>query len=429
MNLVDGKIISSNECETVLNTLNERIIKTLSKDKLNPNLVIDACDALSRSFHESKHIQTLIELGIPEQMAKEYMIDAKTFLSREYLESRLINELGANYGSIYQYKPEFYDKIVIEQTVPLGVLFHIAAGNTDGLPVFTVIEGLLTGNINILKLPQEDGGLSVRILLELFHLQPLLTEYVYVFDYSSKDIEPMKKIANLADAIVVWGGDTAIKAVREMASPNTKIIEWGHKVSFAYISGDQVSDEALESIADNICRTNQLLCSSCQGIYIDTDSMNEVYDFCRRFLVILDKVSKKYPVESNIWIDAQVSLRLCNESIDSVFCDTKIFKDKDCSIIAYTDASLCTSIMYRNCWVKHLPKNQIMSALRPYKNYLQTVGLICNDNDMQELTELFWKAGAVKITDGSHMSKMHSRSPHDGEYPLRRYTKIVSSFK
>ena len=42
---------------------------------------------------------------------------------------------------------------------PLGVLLHIAAGNADGLPAFSVAEGLATGNINILKLPQADNGL------------------------------------------------------------------------------------------------------------------------------------------------------------------------------------------------------------------------------------------------------------------------------
>ncbi len=426
VNLVDGKIISADECDAVLDTLNTRIIKTLSKEKLAPSLIIDACDALSRSLNETEHIQTLIDLGIPKQFAKEYIADAKNFLSREYIESRLKNELGTDYRSSLQYKPEFYENTVTEQIMPLGVLFHIAAGNTDGLPVFTVIEGLLTGNINILKLPQEEGGISVRILLELLRIQPLLTEYVYVFDYSSKDVEAMKKIAGLADAIVVWGGDVAIKAVREMATPNTKIIEWGHKISFAYVSGKQVSDEDLEGVAENISHTNQLLCSSCQGIYVNTDSMNEVYDFCNRFVKILDNVSKKYPTEPNLWIDAQISLRLYNQSIEAVFNDTKIFKGNDCSVTAYTDSSLCTSTMYKNCWVKRLPKNQVLATLRPYKNYLQTVGLVCNDTDAQQLINIFWKAGAVKITDGRHMSKMHSRSPHDGEYPLRRYTKTVS---
>lgn len=246
---------------------------------------------------------------------------------------------------------------MVKMIKPLGVLFHIAAGNSDGLPFFTVIEGLLSGNINILKLPVEEKGLTVRILQELFAIAPSLAEYVYVFDYTSKEVEVMRRLVHLADAVVMWGGDTAIKAVREMAGTNTKIIEWGHKMSFAYVSG-AASDEALEGIAHNICKTNQMLCSSCQGIFVDTGLIEEVYGFCQQFLPVLDRVSKEYPSSFGIGIESQIGLRLYNESLQSIFNGARIFRGEQCSIIAYADQILTASIMFRNCWVRMLPRDQ-----------------------------------------------------------------------
>jgi hypothetical protein len=93
---------------------------------------------------------------------------------------------------------------VSEQILPLGVLLYIAAGNAAGLPVFIVIEELLTGNINILKLPQGGDPIFRKLLLELRAIQPALADYIYVFDDSSKDIEAMKRLVNVADAAVVW---------------------------------------------------------------------------------------------------------------------------------------------------------------------------------------------------------------------------------
>lgn len=310
-------------------------------------------------------------------------------------------------------------------SMPLGVLLHIAAGNLDGLPVFSIIEGLLTGNINILKLPRAEGGITVEILLELFRIEPALAEYVYVFDYSSKDLNAMKVLSGLADAIVVWGGDAAIKSVREMAAPNTKIIEWGHKISFAYVSGDSVTDEALEGIARNICQTNQRLCSSCQGIYIDTDSLDEIHCFCRRFLPILEKVSKELHTGFDISTVAKKTLHQYTESLRSIFDDTQVFQGDDCCVTAYADPLLKASVSERNCWVKRLPRDKIVLELRPYKSYLQTVGLACDEEDMISLAEIFWKTGVVRITDGSHMSNMYNGAAHDGEYSLRRYTRVV----
>ena len=425
MNLVDGKIVTSEECENILETLDKRILDILTKKQLDPFIVVEACDILSRSLDVDDYMQILIDLGLSPQFIDVYINDAKIMLSKEYIINKLNKELGEGDGKSINYKPPFYDKTVREKIVPLGVLFHIAAGNSDGLPIFTVIEGLLSGNINILKLPQEEGGLTVKILMELIRIQPLLADYIYVFDYSSKDIEVMKKLADLADAIVIWGGDRAIKSVREMASPNTRIIEWGHKMSFAYISSDKVDISDLEGIAENICQTNQLLCSSCQGIYLDTENMDELYLFCGEFLHIMEKTSKKYSADFNIGVEAQISLRRYNESLKNIFNDTEIFQNENCSITAYTDSKLETSAMFRNLWVKRLPKDKIISELRPYKNYLQTVGLICGANSFDELAQLFWTSGAVRVTGGGHMSKMYNGMAHDGDYSLRRYTKSV----
>lgn len=425
MNLVNGKVIQENECSAVLDSLAMQIQETIKKPRLDPMTVVQACDTLSRTMNEEAFQQSLMQLGIPAYLIGEYISEARLMLNREYLMNKLQSELGADDYGVRRYQPPFYDKVVVEKMVPLGVLFHIAAGNSAGLPVYSIIEGLLTGNINILKLPRAEGGITVEILLELFRIEPTLAEYVYVFDYSSKDLEAMKVLSELADAIVVWGGDATIKSVREMAAPNTKIIEWGHKISFAYVSGDDVTDEALEGIARNICQTNQQLCSSCQGIFIDTDLMDEIHRFCQRFLPILEKVSKELHSGFSIGMEAQNTLYQYTESLKSIFDDTQVFQGDHCSITAYTDSSLSSSVSARSCWVKRLPRNKIVAELRPYKSHLQTVGLVSDEGSVAYLTEAFWRTGVVRITDGSHMSKIYNGAARDGEYSLRRYIRGV----
>ena len=169
-----------------------------------------------------------------KEKAIEELILVKQIMSKAYLEERMKIELGLDSEKQVKFIPYGGTKTVAQEWKPLGVLLHIAAGNVDALPVFSVIEGLLTGNINILKLPGADDGLSIVILQELIKIYPLIGEYVYVFDYPSEDIESIKLMADAADAIVVWGGDSTVEAVRRLAKPDTRIIEWGHKISFAY---------------------------------------------------------------------------------------------------------------------------------------------------------------------------------------------------
>lgn len=426
MNIAGGKLLTTEQRQTVLEQLSERVMHTIAHKKLSYQTVIDACDQLSMSIDESKYLRMLIDLGFDRTTAYESLMQVKVMLRRDSLLQKICTELGEDYSKTRSYTPLHYDGLIVEQLVPLGVLLHIAAGNADGLPVFSVIEGLLTGNINILKLPEIGDPISGQVLLDLLQIEPALADYVYVFDIPSTDTDAMKMMADAADAVIVWGSDAAVSAVRQLVHPNTKIIEWGHKVSFAYATMDGINERSLRGLAQHIRDTNQLLCSSCQGIFVDTETIDDVYRFCETFLPILDEVGRQHPFHIDIGLRAQITLQLQNESLETLYQEKRIFRQGNCSVIASADRELTPGFMYRNCWVKPLPRKEIVHTLKPYKNHLQTVGLLCAENERAELAALFVKAGIVRVMRGKNMSAIYCGSPRDGEYALRRYTKIVS---
>lgn len=423
MNLILGKLYDQQQSKEQLNRLYEIIVTTKQQKNLDIERVITACDELSNLLTEQQYLPLLVSLGLSEYRAKLELQTAKQMLSRQYLETRLKIELG-NKKDV-QILPYGSDFTVSHELKPLGVLLHIVAGNVDALPVFSVIEGLLTGNINILKLPGSDNGLSVSILQKLIDIEPHLSDYIYVFDYPSEDVNSIKKMADVSDAIIIWGGDSAVSSVRKLASPNTRIIEWGHKISFAYVSGD-VTDDEISGIAYNICNTNQLYCSSCQGIYIDTHDFNEVISFAERFAKILDSKAKKMPSGFDIFLQAQKTIEAYTEQLESIKIEKQIFKTDSCCVIAYDDSTLSPSYMFRSCWVKPLPKECLLSELSKYKNHLQTTALVCETHLRSELQSLLLKTGLVRISSGKNMSIGYCGMPHDGEFSLMRYIKVVS---
>lgn len=306
-------------------------------------------------------------------------------------------------------------------------MFHIAAGNVDVLPAYSVIEGLLAGNINILKLPSGDRGVSVKLLSELIKIEPKIKSYVYVFDVPSTETETLKLFADIADAIVVWGGDTAIKAARSMASVTTKIIEWGHKLSFAYATLD-VSDDDLKGLAYHMAMTDQILCSSAQGIFIDTDSREELNKFAERFFKIFVEVNKSHkPVPFGM--KSKNALQLYYEELETKNSKKKIWKQDGISVTTSDDMNLELSMMFRSIWIKMLPKERIIKQLKPYKNHLQTVGLLTTKEKFEELKDLLIKTGLTRITKGEDMSRIIVGESHDGMYPLRLYSRIVETYK
>ena len=428
MILFDGKTYESSEQERLLKELEEKIPVILATKTLDPEVVIDAVDKLRIDTVAGRFDDLLSEF--PKDMAEDYKAQALVLLSPEHLHMKLKTELGDTEEYVTKHIDGF-SQIRVKK-VPLGVLFHISAGNMDFLPAYSLAEGLLTGNINILKLPSADNGLSLKLIMQLIEYRPELKDFIYVFDTSSTDIQGMRKMAELSNAVSVWGSDMAIEAVRGLAPTGVKIIEWGQKLGFCYISKlSEVPDggSELEGLAKHIATTKQLLCSSCQVIYLDTKDTQEVRKFAERFFPILQKA-----VDANssdeIGIRARDTLVAYTQRLKRYLGEEEKSADtirgRGMSLILSSDSNLELSPMMCNVLVKPLPKERITEVLFASRYYLQTAGLICPMEKREELVGIFSKCGLTRITSGSDMSTFFPGESHDGEYALDRYMKVIN---
>lgn len=424
MILFEGMLLQDEKLDEVLEKLWDSCLHAILTREDISEMVMDACERVAIKLRRGQYdsiVQPLLAKGI---ITQKQFDEAVLLFDRNNLHLKYDVELG-------RLKKEVETDICTGKTKyvrPLGILFHIAAGNAEGLPFYSVLEGLLSGNVNILKLPSMDDGLSILLLHEIIKEEPMLAPYVCVIDVPSTNMEIMRKVAAMADAIVVWGGDAAIQAVRAYAEANTQIISWGHKLSFAYVTQDVLVDtqmqQELYALAYHMCDTKQVLCSSCQGIYVDSDDKKVVEAIGKKFFEILKEVSQRYPSES-IGVRGKLSIAIYNEELENQTGDKKIFRGDGVSVIVSFDSKLELSHMFRNCWVKPMLRKEIVKVLKENKGYLQTVGVICKDEDREELVKELIKAGVVRITHGGNMSTVTPGEAHDGEYPLRRYCKIV----
>jgi Acyl-CoA reductase (LuxC) len=419
MILYQGEILDNYDQKEKLKTLKKDCYKTLQEgEPLKIKEVILACDKLAQKVKNGDFDELIIPLLEEFDIPYEFFLNHIPMFEEQALIKKVEIELGKDYLDL---KP--LNDHIFREVHPLGILFHIAAGNVDALPAYSVIEGLLSGNINILKLPSGDKGVSVKLLSELIKIEPKLKSYIYVFDVPSTELETLKVFADISDAIIVWGGDIAVKAARSMASVTTKIIEWGHKLSFGYATLD-ASNEDLSGIAHHMAMTNQVLCSSAQGIFVDTDSRDELDKFADRFFKIFLEVNKKYkPIPFGM--KSKNALELYNERLEQHITHKKIWQQDGISVTTSDDYKLELSMLFRSIWIKMLPKDQIIKELRPHKNHLQTIGLMTPKDVYQDYVDIFVKSGITRITKGSEMSRMIIGESHDGNYPLKLYTKII----
>ena len=428
MILYAGKTYDSTEQNRLLDELKGRITETLAKEPLDPGTVIDAIDKLRQDTLAGKFDDLLVNL--PQDAVASYKTQAAVLLSKDMLRLKMKTELG----DTCEYETdgaEGFSRIKVK-TMPLGVILHIAAGNMAFLPAYSLAEGLLTGNINILKLPSADDGLSLKLIMQLIEYEPQLKDYIYVFDTPSSDVFGMKKMAELSNGISVWGSDIAIDAVRKMAPTGVKLIEWGQKLGFCYISHpdlDPDADEDLRALASHIAETKQLLCSSCQVIYINSDSEEEKKLFAQRFAPLLEDAVGRNKTDE-IGVRARDTLVSYTARLKGMLGEEAVSSDvirkRGCSVIISADSKLELSPMMCNVLVKSLPEDKMTKVLTESKNYLQTAGLICPDDERGRLTDALLKSGLIRVTKAGNMSAYFPGESHDGEYALSRYVRRVN---
>lgn len=431
MILLNGRIHDHRQYQKVMGELKDSIYAALNKPQLAADRVQDAIgrflDDLLKGKFDEELSQTAGEvLSHKQEWADKVSREMGNSKSepRDYIADKYRLELG-------NWKEEL-ERDGKRKVVPVGVLLHIPAGNMEVLPIYSVLEGLLSGNINLVKLPGADNGITVQLLLKLISYEPELASYIAVFDTPSTDFETIKQLMELANAVAIWGGDEAVQAVRNYAPLNTKLIEWGHKLSFAYLDRPEVETDQLEALARHIIDTKQLLCSSCQVIYVNTESFEEVCKVGEEFSRILEKVShsqslsaKKEPSWEEYALLGKVKLELRTRKLEQMlgrYPDEIIYEGESTSVICKRDQELELSLLCGNVYMKPLPRKDIVRSLYKQRGYLQTVGIYGNS---PELTELFTRIGITQITEIDKMSESVFAGAHDGRMALQEYSRVV----
>jgi len=408
-----GQLLSDGELPRLLAGLEGEIAATRAGGRLETEAVIAALDRLARRL-EGGEFGELLARYLPAGTSLDQLTG---LLGRETLENKLRRELGEDPWAPVELPRSRAARF------PLGTLLHVAAGNMPGLPVYSVIEGLLTGNVNLLKLPHGDRGLSLAALSLLVREEPELAGYVYAFELPSQRREELRALAGLADAVVTWGGDSAVTALRELAPAGCRLIEWGHRLGFAYIAGYEDRQAELTALAEHIMATGQRLCSSCQVIFLDTEDLDRVRRFCGEFVGILEAAARGRGTGAQAALAGRTAL--LERIVDGRTEGEEVFRGRGCSLIARPDRELELSPMEGNVLVKALPRGELAAALRRSKGRLQTAGLLCDPAEREELTGLLARAGVTRVTRAGGMSDAFPGEGHDGEYPLERYTRVV----
>ncbi|MFJ6754627.1 acyl-CoA reductase [Streptomyces sp. NPDC091273] len=401
---------------------------------LETETVLAACDALAGALCDPDHpVHARLAPHLPEGEDPAVLAALGVLLGRRELTRKLRRELGgAAPGRLNRADPR---ETVYEAWAPVGLVAHIAPGNASTVAPLSIVEGLLAGNVNVLKTSSADTLLTQHLMAELAALDPsgALAARIVVLRFPSSRQEWLRLMCAPADAVAVWGGEGAVEGVAAHVPAGCRLVEWGHRISFAYLTGDAWSDAGtLDALADDVCLHEQQACSSPQVVYLDTEDEDEVFAFAERFAAVLaarpPAVTAAPAGGPDPAEEAELTTTELVARLEEHLGLTRVFAAPDGSwrVMADTRSPLTASPLHRSVWVKPLPRKRLIATLRPMRRYLQTAGLAGSRTDIAELSRTVLAAGATRVTPVGAMLDSYAGEPHDGVYALQRYSRRVA---
>lgn len=430
-----GAFIGDEEAEHRLTDL-PAVVQAALGSPLETETVLAACDALSSALRTARHpVRARLARHLPKEEGPAVLTDLAAFLGRAGLTRKLRRELGGTAPGRVN-RPDARET-VFEAWAPIGLVAHIAPGNAASVAPLSMVEGLLAGNVNILKTSGSDTLFTSALMAELAALDPTgtIAARVIVLRFSSSQQEWLRLMCAPADAVAVWGGESAVEGVATHVPPGCRLVEWGHRISFAYLTREAWQDTGtLEALADDVCRHEQQACSSPQVVYLDTPDEQDVYDVAERFAAVLATrpAAKPRPGPGpdlpDLAEQAELTTTELVARLEEHLALTRVFAAPDGSwrVMADTRAALTASPLHRSVWVKPLPREKLIATLRPMRRYLQTAGLAGSRGDIAELSRTALAAGVTRVTPVGAMLSSYPGEPHDGLYALQRYSRRVA---
>ncbi|UZE26326.1 long-chain-fatty-acyl-CoA reductase [Pseudomonas sp. B21-056] len=415
MYLINGQLLGSLTLDQALERLQAQLPALLAASPSSDN-VLDCAEAFA---------QTLRAAGRDSFLDEDQRQALIAFCGREQLSVKLARELGPDPRSLRRID---YSDGPFESWQPLGLVVHVTPGNAPLLAFCAALESLLAGNINWIRPSTRDGDLTARLLAAFLACDDSgrLCDYLAVLPVPHHD---SRRLFALAQGVSAWGGETALKALREQIPSGCRWIDWGHRVSFAYATPHAATPQALDSLVDEICRLDQQACSSPQWLLVDTDEPGVMQQVGDALAAAFERRAGQWPALALTTAEAcEVTTRTALARLDHSFAEHagRVWAGDGWRILWEHHRELSPSPLFRTLLLRPVPQAAMTETLLPWRNVLQSCALICEPEQAPTLTRRLIAAGVSRLSATREIQQGYDGEPHDGVYALQRLSRRVS---
>lgn len=371
-------------------------------------------------------------IGFSPAMIEQGILVMADLLRRENLLTRLACDLGdSRFLDDWVFDNRFRGLIKAQ---PLGVVAHVSAGNVFVGGVDTLIQGIVTRNVNIMKMSSVDPVFPVLFAKSLrdHDGRGTVARSLALLSWKGGDREIEGVLKRECNAIVVYGGAEAVRSYREGLGLHTRLVEYGPKYSFVLVAGDELERRGLEACARLIARDGvmweQSACSSPHVVYV------EGRETAGRLMTALGAAFEQWAAEippGGLSDDEAVEITKVREmaKVEKAMGSGDLLHAAGTgwTLALRDDPQFETSCLNRTLIIK--PVESLEAAVKcvePMGEYIQTVAILADEGRSRRLARELSALGADRMVEIGRMAARKHGTPHDGTRGLASLVRWTS---
>ena len=321
------------------------------------------------------------------------------------------------------------------QALGPDILAHVWAGNVPGLPLWSLISGLLVKAGNIGKVSSAEPLLASWFARLLSAVEPRMTDCLAIVWWPSGEPLLAQYLFSQADIVVAYGGNAALHDIRQQVPAHTRFLPHGHKLSFGMVSACVLDARQAISTARmaalDVVRYEQQGCYSPHLFYVARGGKVSPQEFANYLAAELAALQHKFARRA-LSLEESVSLANWHQTweLEAMADNSTVLLGEVSSAwhVAFSNIGkpLMPSVLNRTVSVvavDHL--DDVIALIASQRAWLQTVGLATSPEELFALAARLGLAGVTRICAIGSMTSPEPGWHHDGRFSLLDLVQIV----
>jgi phenylacetate-coenzyme A ligase PaaK-like adenylate-forming protein len=397
------------------------------------NKIIHVLDQLSQAWiAPSPFLKEAREYLISANVFSEKIIDETLAIIPQLLNKHSVSKrLEAEFRNLacfdeFASVENFKGKVTINAR---GILTHITAGNVFVSFIDSWLMGIITKNINIIKLSSHNTvfpEIFYRSLKSVDH-DNLLVDKFCLLEWRGGDQAIENVVKQQSDTIIAWGGEEMVENYRLNLSLKTKLIDYGPKISFQLLTEQGLKNANLDIVAKKIVQEiaawDQQACASPQNLYYPSSfSIHTLMQKVAQQFQTLDFDISRPSSDEQVERLKEIALAEYHAANNEGYC----LSGNNFILHQEKDLNLRPSPLYRSLIFKPYDNlEQLYTMLEHYSFYLQSCSVLLGLQEQSSVLRQLAQCGIARIAKLGDLMLGMEGAPHDGRYGLTELVRFV----